>query len=63
MVCVSPEARRSTRGCLPPLWSPGTSWVVTLGYTPGYLLIGSGPIRLCTCGVQVPLCRREAVVV
>ena len=35
---------------------------VTLGYTSGYLPIGSGPIRLCTCGVQVPMGRREIVV-
>jgi hypothetical protein len=36
---------------------------VTLGYTAGYLPIGLEPIRLCTCVVQVPRGRREAVVV
>jgi hypothetical protein len=36
---------------------------VTLGYTAGYLLIGLEPIRLRTCVVQVPVGRREVVVV
>jgi hypothetical protein len=36
---------------------------ITLGYTAGYLLIGLEPIRLYTYIVQVPMDRREAVVV
>jgi hypothetical protein len=35
--------------------------IVTLGYTAGYLPIGLEPIGLCTCGMQVPIGRREAV--
>jgi hypothetical protein len=41
-----------------------TAWTcVTLGYTAGYLSIGLEPIRLRIYIVQVPIGRREVIVI